>query len=137
MRTCTLFSVIHVLISSQSARLPLPSRNRPTEVAAFMKWGRKYPRGDTVDAEKFGKAVLQWWLTIQPITRKNWPPVYNTLPDDFSFNYFNHGGPNGTFLMILCLGWWANSLAPGMDFTDFNSVVGDVQWVLEQIASQA
>ena len=121
----------------QSTRLPLPSSNRPTEVAAFMKWGRKYNRGDKVDAEKFGQAVLQWWLTIQPTTRKNWPPVYDTLPEDFSFDYFNHGGPNGTFLMLLCLCWWANSLAPGMDFTNFNLVVGDVHWVLEQIANRA
>ena len=102
-----------------------------------MKWGRKYSRGENVDAEKFGAAVLQWWLTIQPTARKSWPPVYDTLPENFSFNYFNHGGPNGAFLMILCLGWWANALAPGMDFTDFNLVVGDVHYILERIASQA
>jgi len=102
-----------------------------------MKWGRKYSRGDKVDAEKFGAAVLQWWLTIQPTARKSWPPVRDTLPDDFSFDYFNHGGPNSTFLMILCLGWWANALGPGMDFTNFDLVVSDVCWVLEQIASRA
>lgn len=125
------------MISSQSTRLPLPSNNWPTEVTTFMKWGRKYDHGDNIDAEKFGKAVLQWWLTIQPTTRKSWPPVYSTLPKDFPFDYFNHGGPNGAFLMILCLSWWANTLTPRMDFTDFNAVVGDVHWVLEQIASQA
>lgn len=102
-----------------------------------MKWGRKHSRGDDIDAGKFGAAVLQWWLTIQPIVRKDWPPVYNPLPDHFSFDYFNHSGPNGTFLMILCLCWWANALTPGMDFTAFNLVVGDVYWVLEQIANQA
>jgi hypothetical protein len=102
-----------------------------------MKWGRKYSRGDVVDAEKFSVAVLEWWLTIQPTTRKMWPPVYDTLPGDLSFNYFNHGAPNGTFLMILCLGWWAGALTLGMDFTNFNLVVGDVYWVLERIASQA
>ena len=101
-----------------------------------MKWGRKYSRGNKVDVDKFGPAVLQWWLTIQPTGRKDWPPVYNTLPDNFSFDYFNHGGPNGTFLMILCLGWWANALTPGMDFTTFDLVVSDVRWVLEKIASQ-
>jgi hypothetical protein len=100
-----------------------------------MKWGRKYSRGENIDAEKFGAAVVQWWLTIQPTTRKTWPPVYDAVPDGFSFNYFNHGGPNGTFLMILCLGWWANALSPGMDFTDFNLVVSDVHWVLERIAA--
>ena len=102
-----------------------------------MKWGRKYARGDDVDVEKFGSAVVQWWLTIQPTVRKNWPPVYDTLPDDFSFSYFRRCGPNGTFLMILCLGWWANALTPGMDFTTFDLVVRDVRWVLEQVASQA
>jgi len=102
-----------------------------------MKWGRKYSRGDNVDAERFGAAVLQWWLTIQPTTRKTWPPVYGALPDNLSFNCFNHGGPNGSFLMILCLGWWANALTPGMNFDNFDTVVNDVRWVLEQIASQA
>jgi hypothetical protein len=102
-----------------------------------MKWGRKYSRGDDVNVEKFGAAVLEWWLTIQPTTRKTWPPVYDALPNNFSFNYFSHGGPNGSFLMILCLCWWANALAPGMDFTNFNLVVSDVHWVLEQIAAAA
>ena len=102
-----------------------------------MKWGRKYSRGDNVDAEGFGAAVLKWWLTIQPTARKNWPPVYDALPDDFSFDYFNHGGPNGVFLMVLCLCWWANALDVGMDFTEFDLVVNDVYWVLSQIASCA
>jgi len=102
-----------------------------------MKWGRKYSRGDDVDAEEFGAAVLQWWLTIQPTARKTWPPTYDAVPDGISFGYFNHGGPNGVFLMILCLCWWAGALAPGMDFTNFNLVVSDVRWVLEQIACQA
>ena len=102
-----------------------------------MKWGRKYSRGSNVDPKKFGAAVLKWWLTIQPVTRKNWPPVYDSLSDDFSFNYFNHGGPNSTFLMILCLGWWAKALDLGMDFMEFDMVVNDVHWVLSQIANRA
>lgn len=102
-----------------------------------MKWGRKYDRGDNVDAEKFGATVLQWWLTIQPTTRKTWPPVYDNVPDNTSFDYFNHGGPNGVFLMILCLCWWANALTLDMDFAGFNLVVNDVRWVLEQIAGKA
>jgi hypothetical protein len=101
-----------------------------------MKWGRKYSRGDNVDAREFGAAVMLWWLTIQPTTRKDWPPARGPFPDDFSFNYFNHGGPNGVFLMVLCLGWWANALTPDMDFTNFDVVVNDVRWVLEQIASR-
>ena len=85
----------------QSVRLALPSQNRPTEVAVFMKNARDFSHGDEVDAEKFGAKVLKWWLTIQPTTRKAWPPSYRPLPGDFSFEYFNRGGPNGVFLMIL------------------------------------
>ena len=121
----------------KSTRLALPSNNRPTEVGQFQKWARKYSRGDNVDATKFGAAVLKWWLTIQPTTRKQWPPTYEPLPNDFSFDYFNRGGPNGVFLMILCLGWWANALTADMDLTDYSLVVNDVRWVLEQIPSQA
>jgi len=99
-----------------------------------MKWARDYSRGDHVDAEKFGATVLEWWLTIQPTTRKTWPPVYSPLTTDFSFEYFNCGGPNGVFLMILCLGWWANALEPGTDPTSFDLVTRDVCWVLEQVA---
>jgi len=100
-----------------------------------MKWARDYSRGDNVDAGKFGTAVLEWWLTIQPTSRKAWPPVYDDPP--LSFDYFNRGGPNGVFLMILCLGWWANALDETMDFTSFDLVVSDVCWVLEQIAGSA
>jgi len=116
--------------------LALPSRNRPTEVAVFIKYARKFSCGDGVDAEKFGAAVTAWWITIQPTTRKAWPPTYEPLPEDFSFEYFNRGGPNGVFIMILCLSWWANALTPSMDTKKFQLVVHDVHWVLEQIASR-
>ena len=102
-----------------------------------MKNARDFTRGDDVNAEKFGKTVVEWWLTIQPTTRKEWPPVYQPLPEDFSFDYFNHGGPNGVFLMILCLMWWANALTPDTDNVKFTSVVHDIHWVLEQIAGRA
>ena len=102
-----------------------------------MKYARDFSRGHNVDAVKFGTAVIQWWLTIQPTTRKTWPPTYEPLPDGFSFNYFNRGGPNGAFLVILCLSWWANALTVDTDHKDFDLVVHDVHWVLEQIASNA
>ena len=101
-----------------------------------MKYARDFSRGENVDVEKFGAAVMGWWLTIQPTTRKAWPPTYEPLPEDFSFDYFNRGGPNGVFLMILCLSWWANALTPKTDHTNFKLVVHDVHWVLEQIASR-
>lgn len=106
-------------------------------MAEFQKWARKYSRGDNVDAGQFGAAVLEWWLTIQPTTRNQWPPTYGALPSDFSFDYFNRGGPNGVFLMVLCLGWWANALTTTTDTTDYMLVVNDVSWVLSQLASQA
>ena len=102
-----------------------------------MKFGRDFTRGDCVDAAEFGTQVVKWWCTIQPTTRKSWPPTYGPTRGDFSFDYFNRGGPNGVFLMILCLLWWANALSPGMDYTDFQLVVHDVHWVLEQIASRS
>ena len=121
----------------QSVRQALPSNNRPTEVGQFQKWARKYSRGDNVDTERFGAAVIQWWLTIQPTARKHWPPTYGPLPDDFSFEYFNRGGPNGVFLMILCLGWWANALTADANMIDYMLLVDDVSWVLENLARQA
>jgi len=127
----TAFSANH-----QSVHLALPSRNRPAEVAVFMKYGRDFSRGDNVAAEKFGAKVIEWWLTIQPTTRKAWPPVHEPLSEDFSFDYFNRGGPNGVFLMILCLSWWANALNADTDHTSFKLVIHDVRWVLEQIASR-
>lgn len=101
-----------------------------------MKYGRDFTRGDAVDAEKFGRKVIEWWLTIQPTTRKAWPPTYRPLPEDFSFDYFKCGGPNGVFLVILCLTWWANALTTNTSHTSFKLVVHDVCWVLEQVASR-
>ena len=102
-----------------------------------MKYARDFSRGDNVDAEKFGEAVVQWWITIQPTTRKVWPPTYAPLPEGFSFDYFNRGGPNRVFLMILCLAWWANALTTDTDHTTFRLVVHDVRWVLEQVSRHA
>ena len=99
-----------------------------------MKNARDFSRGDLVNAEKFGERVVEWWVTIQPITRKAWPPSYEPLPDSFSFNYIKQGGPNGVFLVVLCLSWWANALTVGGDHTSFRHVVQDVRWVLEQAA---
>lgn len=118
-------------------RLALPSSNRPTEVGEFQKWARKYARGDDVDAKVFGPAVIRWWRTIQPTTRKQWPPTYDPLPEDFSFDYINRGGPNGVFLIILCLGWWANALTMDAGINDYTLVVNDVSWALEQLANQS
>jgi hypothetical protein len=102
-----------------------------------MKYARDFSRGNNVDIEEFGQTVVEWWLTIQPTTRKGWPPTHKPPSQDFSFDYFNRGGPNGVFLVVLCLGWWANALAPGMNHENFQLVVHDVRWVLEQIASRA
>jgi hypothetical protein len=74
--------------------------NRPTEIAVYMKNARDFSRGYNVDAAKFGALSSEWWLTIQPTTRKAWPPTYEQLPEDFSFDFFNRGGPNGVFLVI-------------------------------------
>jgi hypothetical protein len=100
-----------------------------------MKHARDFSRGNNVDAEKFGTKVTEWWITIQPTIHKVWPPTYKPLPQGFSFDYFNRGGPNGVFLMILCLSWWANALSTHTDHHSFKLVVHDVRWVLEQIAS--
>jgi hypothetical protein len=102
-----------------------------------MKHARSFKRGYDIDAAKFGTRVISWWLTIQPTNRQEWPPTYEQLPEDFSFDYFNRAGPNGVFLMILCLLWWAKALTPDGDHKDFQLVVHDVHWVLVQIASHA
>ena len=102
-----------------------------------MKYARDFSRGFEVNAEAFGANVVKWWLTIQPTTRKAWPPSYEPLPEGFSFKYFDYGGPNGVFLVVLCLAWWANALNGDADHTNFGLVVRDVRWVLEQVANQA
>ena len=132
-----LHSLMNLFTNHQSIRTALPSRNRPTEIAAFMKYARDFRRGNSVDPETFGAKVLGWWITIQPTTRKAWPPSHEQPSADLSFDYFKRGGPNGTFLMILCLSWWASALDINTDLTNFRLVVDDVRWVFEQIASRA
>ena len=100
-----------------------------------MKYGCDFSRGDNVDAGTFGAKFLEWWITIQPTTCKGWPPTYDQLPKGFSFNYLNRGGPNGVFLVVLYLVWWANVLTPTTDHMSFGLVLNDVHWVLEQVAS--
>ena len=67
-----------------------------------MKYAWVFTRGNDVNLEMFGASVVEWWLTIQPTARKAWLLTYKPLPEDFKFDYFNRGGPNGVFLMVLC-----------------------------------
>ena len=127
---------MNLFTNHQSICTALPSQNWPTEITAFMKYARDFRHSNSVDPETFGAKVLGWWLTIQPTTCKAWPLSHEPPSVDLSFNYFKRGGPNGTFLMILCLLWWASALDINTDLMNFKLVVDNICWFFKQIASR-
>ena len=46
-----------------------------------MNCHRDFECSDHIDAERFSAWVTEWWLTIQPTTRKEWPLTYKPLPE--------------------------------------------------------
>jgi hypothetical protein len=61
-----------------------------------------------------------------------WPPPRD-LPDDTDWSGLRRGGPNGVFLIMMSLSWWAHHATSPALVAEFDNVVEDVNWAFTSI----
>src|SRR6188768_241736 len=108
-----------------------------------MKRHRKIKVLPPVKLHDFPLEWRAWWLVIQLSWRQevigsSWPPPRATaLKSDWAS--LKKAGPNGFYLVMLTLSWWAWSIekspAP-VPYAEFDLAVADVEWVLSNIDHQ-
>lgn len=130
-------SSFQLLTCTQENRLD--TKNRPNEVAAWLKCGRKL---DTIpkisDVSVFANQWRQWWIVLQPpervpATPERWPLLRPT-DNNLDWQRTLRGGRNGLFIVILTLVWWSAAVSTTTERHEFESALEDVDWVFEEMA---
>jgi len=81
------------------------------------------------DGKAFGKTLIKYWTSLQPSWRG--PGLSKNVPNDHVWATYAVPGPNGLFLIIVCISWWIRVL-DGSDHAKFFGLLDDVTWVLTQ-----
>ncbi|KAJ3484468.1 hypothetical protein NLJ89_g11978 [Agrocybe chaxingu] len=119
----------------------LPTKNRPPEVAAWIK-SKKKDITPTVNPDKFGRSFASWWMAIQPHWRVT--PENNLVQEvrkTEKWEMLVKGGTAGIYVVVMALSWWLRALKTDKKddptwATAENAVwatVDDVSWVLSQL----
>ena len=115
----------------------LGTKNRPDAVSHWMKHARMLHKVPSViDLATFPGAVRVWWITIQPEWRGSEWPLTRLIPDTEDWSSMKVGGPNGLFLVIMCLYWWrylVKERSNEVTCAEFLSVLEDVTFILRAI----
>lgn len=91
---------------------------------------------------EFSKQWLQWWVSLQPLSRKSARAVrpsmelpHVRLPDHADWNPLRKGGPRGMCLLVEGLGicYCAIGKRGGMSMAEWHRWVSDVHWVLNEM----
>jgi hypothetical protein len=97
-----------------------------------MQRHRRYDLFPDVKAAEFGVEWHKWWRFIQPGWRTDETRV---LPDAADWAALASGGPNGLFLVIMSLSWWARAdkIQSNKVSDKFMLAVDEVHWVMTEI----
>ena len=129
-----LFSILTSF--SQSPMRLASAKLRPDEISTWMK-ARSYKLDQIPfisDVGLYFKKWSTWWTLCQPAWRqgKGWPlPTNDPDGTDLSIKAISRG-QNGLFLVVVSTAWWASSIRSTKDWDEFDEVVKDVQWVIDQ-----
>jgi hypothetical protein len=114
----------------------MPTKNRPGEIAIWLKNGRRTHSNQmpAIDNPKeYGDRWNAWWWGMQPSWRD--PDLPFDMPSEASAASWSHllcGGPNGILLVILALGWWMK-YGTETGSSPIEEAAIDVTWVLAQL----
>jgi hypothetical protein len=88
----------------------------------------------------FASSWWKWWRNLQPSWRTHAPLVLSRqVPLNADWSAMEKGTPNGFFVIILALGWWALGIkhagtVTGDGISNLMNAIDDTTWVLEQMA---
>jgi hypothetical protein len=113
----------------------LPTTSRPSEVATWLKGGRR-PDAALMpaleDYHSFGKLWNKWWIGMQPSWREN--ATSHDVPPGANWSPLLNGGPNGILIAILALAWWNRRVVDDdSERASIQSAIDEVSWVLVQM----
>jgi hypothetical protein len=128
----------HLISEYLLEKQTISTRNRPDQIAWWLKRGRKANIVPVIDKlSEFEAAWKRWWEGMQPGWRlddkmKLARKVTDNPENAWSSSTLYHAGPIGFRLIIMALAWWGEVIKDQQQ-AEFFKAVEDVQWVLEQI----
>jgi hypothetical protein len=114
----------------------LPTNHRPSEVAIWLKNGRRTQSNQMPainDPKEYGDRWNAWWWSMQPNWREPDSP-FDMPPEASAASWSNLicGGPNGILLVVLALAWWMKYRTETNSSLIEEAAI-DVTWVLAQL----
>ena len=87
-----------------------------------------------LDATAYGSKWVEWWTESQPQPRGTgvWP-LPKDIVSDISWRKFPAHGPNGLFLAVMAMSWWAHAVKSADNVPLFEGAVGDLHWVIQEL----
>ena len=87
-----------------------------------------------LDATAYGSKWVEWWTESQPQPRGTgvWP-LPKDVVSDVGWRKFPAHGPNGLFLAVMAMSWWAHAVKSADDVPLFEGAVGDLRWVIQEL----
>ncbi|KAH8100446.1 hypothetical protein DFH11DRAFT_1505761 [Phellopilus nigrolimitatus] len=116
-----------------SERIPKPGR--PAEVDWWQKRGRDYSKFPPVQPpDEYFKTWFAWYQGLQPAGCRcdsAWPLPRDDSDAQTDWTILKKGGPNGIFIVLLTLAFWADGLQTSAEIDIYESAMADVTWVLK------
>ena len=133
---CFFFFFFSVLCTYSLQRLQkLSTNSRPDLVTPWIK-RHANKKHEPVDVEQndFGPQFCAWWTAIQPTWRILPGGQYSrVVPDNETWASLRKGGSAGLFVVVVALSWWVRAAGDMVDQLDLCSIIGDLQWVIQQV----
>jgi len=103
----------------------------------WLKNGRKYSILPKIkDIGQYKLSWQSWWQVLQPEWRKlqGSATLVDASLEGEQWEALRRGGPNGVFMVVLALAWWAAALGDMSDDEELRDAIDDVAWVMKHMA---
>ena len=86
-----------------------------------------------LNASKYGSRWVKWWIEFQPQQRD--VQVFPSTRDvsDTDWCKFPAHGPDGLFLAIMAMSWWAHAVKLADNIPLFEETAGNLHWVIQEL----